>query len=62
MNILNAPTEMLKDMGYGEGYSYDHSLDNAFSGQDYFPSGMERESFYQPLHRGFEREIVKRLE
>ncbi len=61
MHILNAPTRMMKDMGYGEGYAYDHAADDAFSGQNYFPDGMERQQFYRPPDRGFEREINKRL-
>lgn len=61
MHILNAPTNMMKELGYGEGYAYDHECKGAFSGQNYFPEGMERESFYQPVERGFEREMKKRL-
>ena len=62
MHILNAPTKMMGDLGYGEGYEYDHEAENAFSGQNYFPDGMARENFYQPVQRGFEREIRKRLD
>ncbi len=59
--ILNAPTRLMKDLGYGEGYRYDHDAPAAFSGQDYFPEGMGRQQFYRPVERGFEREIAKRL-
>lgn len=62
MHILNAPTTMMKEMGYGKGYQYDHDAEDGFSGQDYFPDGLEREQYYQPAERGFEREIAKRLE
>jgi putative ATPase len=61
-HILNAPTRLMKDLGYGAGYAYDHAAEDAFSGQNYFPDGMERERFYQPRDRGFEREVAKRLE
>ena len=61
-HILNAPTKLMKDLGYGKGYAYDHDAEEGFSGQNYFPDGMEREQFYQPGERGFEREIGKRLE
>lgn len=62
MHILNAPTKMMKDLGYGSGYAYDHDTKDGFSGQNYFPDDMQRESYYQPKERGFEREMVKRLE
>lgn len=62
MHILNAPTKMMKEMGYGKGYQYDHDAEDGFSGQDYFPDGLEREEYYKPAERGFEREITKRLE
>ncbi|HEC00226.1 MAG TPA: replication-associated recombination protein A, partial [Sphingomonadales bacterium] len=62
MHILNAPTGMMKDMGYGKDYAYDHDTEHGFSGQDYFPDGLEREEFYRPFERGFEREIKKRLD
>jgi putative ATPase len=62
MHILNAPTRMMRDLGYGKGYAYDHDAPDGFSGQDYFPDGMKRQSFYRPVERGFEREIAKRLE
>ena len=61
-HILNAPTGLMKDLGYGAGYAYDHDAADGFSGQDYFPEEMARRSFYQPVARGFEREIAKRLE
>ena len=62
MHILNAPTKMMKDLGYGDGYAYDHDAENGFSGQNYFPDGMSRQRFYQPKERGFERDIQKRLD
>ena len=61
MHILNAPTRMMKDIGYGKGYAYDHSAEDGFSGQNYFPDGMPRTQFYRPVERGFEREVSKRL-
>jgi putative ATPase len=61
-HILNAPTRLMQDLGYGAGYAYDHEAEDAFSGQNYFPDGMPRQQFYQPRGRGFEREIAKRLE
>jgi len=61
-HILNAPTNLMKDLGYGAGYAYDHDADNGFSGQDYFPDEVGRQTFYRPVERGFEREISKRLE
>jgi len=60
-HILNAPTRMMKDLGYGRGYEYDHDTADGFSGQDYFPEEMPRPRFYDPPERGFEREIRKRL-
>ena len=62
MHILNAPTRLMRDLGYGRGYAYDHDTEAGFSGQNYFPDGMERQSFYRPTERGFEREVAKRLE
>ena len=53
---------MMKDLGYGKGYAYDHDAPDAFSGQNYFPEEMDRERFYRPVERGFEREISKRLD
>jgi putative ATPase len=61
-HILNAPTRLMKAEGYGAGYEYDHSTEEAFSGQDYFPEALGRQQFYDPPERGFEREIRKRLE
>ena len=58
---LNAPTSLMKDIGYGAGYAYDHDAPDAFSGQSYFPDDMTRRTFYAPVDRGFEREIAKRL-
>ena len=52
---------MMKDLGYGKGYRYDHDTEEGFSGQDYFPDAMSRESYYKPVERGFERELAKRL-
>jgi putative ATPase len=60
--ILNAPTKLMREQGYGEGYAYDHDQPDAFSGQDYWPEALGRQSFYRPVERGFEREIGKRLE
>jgi putative ATPase len=61
MHILNAPTRLMRDLGYGAGYVYDHTTEEGFSGQNYFPDGVPRQNFYQPGERGFEREIRKRL-
>jgi putative ATPase len=61
-HILNAPTKLMKTLGYGKGYEYDHAAEEAFSGQNYFPDGMARENYYAPKDAGFEREIRKRLE
>src|SRR6187455_3404563 len=61
-HILNAPTNLMQAQGYGEGYDYDHDAPEAFSGQDYFPEALGRQKFYDPVERGFEREIRKRLE
>ncbi|MEP1229343.1 MAG: replication-associated recombination protein A [Litorimonas sp.] len=61
-HILNAPTKMMKDIGYGEGYAYDHNTDLGFSGQNYFPDEMPREIFYNPAGRGREAAIKERLE
>lgn len=61
-HILNAPTKLMKDIGYGTGYAYDHDTEEGFSGQNYFPDDMPRASFYQPVERGFERDIKKRME
>lgn len=61
-HILNAPTKLMKDEGYSEGYLYDHDQPNGFSGQNYFPKDLGRKIFYEPVERGFEREIKKRLD
>jgi putative ATPase len=61
-HILNAPTKLMEDEGYSEGYEYDHDAEEGFSGQDYFPEQLGRQTFYEPVERGFEREIRKRLE
>lgn len=60
--ILNAPTKLMREEGYGEGYAYDHDAPDAFSGQDYWPEKLGRRHFYDPPDRGFEREIRKRLD
>ena len=61
-HILNAPTKLMEEEGYSEGYEYDHDNEEGFSGQDYFPEQLGRQTFYEPVERGFEREIKKRLE
>ncbi|GAB5449524.1 replication-associated recombination protein A [Gymnodinialimonas sp.] len=61
-NILNAPTSMMKDQGYGKGYEYDHDSEDGFSGANYFPETMSRPKFYDPKERGFERDLKKRVE
>ena len=61
-HILNAPTSLMKDLGYGDGYQYDHNTDEGFSGQDYFPEEMARANFYRPADRGFERDVKNRLD
>jgi putative ATPase len=60
-HILNAPTKLMRDQGYGDGYAYDHDAEDGFSGQNYFPDGMKRPEYYSPVERGFERELSKRL-
>ena len=60
--ILNAPTKLMKEQEYGSGYQYDHDQPEAFSGQNYFPDSIGRREFYQPVERGFEREVKKRLD
>ena len=62
MHILNAPTRLMKDLGYGDGYLYDHDTEEGFSGQNYFPRDMPRRAFYRPGEHGFERDIRERLE
>ena len=61
-HILNAPTRLMRELGYGRGYAYDHDAPERFSGQDYFPEGMARERYYQPTGEGEEAKIRKRLE
>lgn len=61
-HIRNAPTKLMKEQGYGEGYAYDHAAEDGFSGQNYFPDGMERPELYAPVERGFERDLKKRME
>ncbi len=61
-HILNAPTKLMKEIGYGAGYTYDHNADEGFSGADYWPEEMEAQKYYQPVERGFERKIRERLE
>jgi putative ATPase len=60
-HILNAPTRLMKDIGYGKGYAYDHDAEQGFSGQDYWPDGMEPQTFYQPADRGLEAKIRERI-
>ncbi len=61
-HILNAPTKLMSEQGYGEGYAYDHDAEDGFSGQNYFPEGVKRPVLYQPVERGFERELKRRTE
>ncbi|SEN23107.1 Recombination protein MgsA [Pseudorhodobacter antarcticus] len=61
-HILNAPTKLMKDIGYGADYAYDHNAEDGFSGQNYFPDGMKRPVWYAPPERGFERELKKRID
>lgn len=61
-HILNAPTKLMKSEGYGAGYAYDHDAEDGFSGQNYFPGTMKRPVLYQPVERGYERELKKRVE
>jgi len=60
-NILNAPTRLMKDIGYGKGYTYDHDAEGGFSGDDYWPEEMEPQTFYEPVERGFERQVKERI-
>jgi len=62
MHILNAPTKLMKNVGYGKGYAYDHDADDGFAGQDYWPEEMEPQAFYEPTDRGFEARVRERLE
>ena len=61
LNIVNAPTKLMKDIGYGKGYAYDHDAEDGFSGANYWPEGMRPEEFYQPVDRGFEAKVKERL-
>lgn len=61
-HILNAPTRLMRDQGFGQGYAYDHDQEDGFSGQDYFPETMRRHVFYNPVDRGFERDLKKRVD
>jgi putative ATPase len=61
MHILNAPTKLMKNVGYGKGYAYDHDADEAFSGHDYWPEGIEAQTFYEPTDRGFEAKVRERI-
>jgi putative ATPase len=60
-NILNAPTKLMKEVGYGKGYRYDHDAPEGFSGDNYWPDEMEPQTFYRPVDRGFEKKIAERL-
>ena len=60
-SILNAPTKLMKQIGYGEGYAYDHDADEGYSGADYWPEGMEPQTYYTPVERGFERQVAERI-
>ncbi|HEY7808642.1 MAG TPA: replication-associated recombination protein A [Croceibacterium sp.] len=61
-NILNAPTKLMKQIGYGKGYTYDHATEEGFSGDNYWPAEMEPQTYYEPVERGFERQVKERLE
>ncbi|MBY6139489.1 replication-associated recombination protein A [Leisingera daeponensis] len=61
-HILNAPTKLMSEQGYGDGYAYDHDAEDGFSGQNYFPDGVKRPVLYQPVERGFERELKRRVD
>jgi putative ATPase len=60
-SILNAPTRLMKDIGYGKGYAYDHNVEDGFSGSNYWPAEMEPQTFYEPVNRGFEAKVAERL-
>ncbi len=62
MNIVNAPTKLMKDVGYGEGYTYDHDAEDGFSGDNYWPEGMQEQTYYKPVERGFERKVRERID
>ncbi|MEN8933658.1 MAG: replication-associated recombination protein A, partial [Planktotalea arctica] len=61
-HIMNGAKDLMKDIGYGKDYAYDHDAEDGFSGQNYFPEGMERPAMYVPVERGFERDLKKRVE
>ncbi|MGB7405878.1 MAG: replication-associated recombination protein A, partial [Pacificimonas sp.] len=61
MNIVNAPTKLMKDIGYGAGYAYDHDAEDGFSGDDYWPDEMQPETYYRPTDRGLEKRIAERI-
>jgi len=61
-HILNAPTKLMSEQGYGSGYAYDHDAEDGFSGQNYFPDGVSRPNLYEPIERGFERDLQKRVQ
>ncbi|HMO65511.1 MAG TPA: replication-associated recombination protein A, partial [Verrucomicrobiota bacterium] len=61
-SILNAPTQLMKDIGHGAGYAYDHDAPDGFSGADYWPDGMAPQTYYRPVARGFERQVIERME
>jgi len=61
-HILNAPTKLMKEIGYGKGYAYDHESEDGFSGADYWPEGMDAQTYYRPVPRGFERQVIERME
>jgi putative ATPase len=61
-HIMNAPTKLMAEQGYGEGYAYDHDAEDGFSGQNYFPDGVKHPVLYQPVERGFERELKRRVD
>ena len=61
-HILNSPTKLMKDIGYGKGYAYDHDTADGFSGADYWPEGMTPQTYYRPAPRGFERQVIERIE
>ncbi len=61
-NILNAPTKLMKDIGYGKGYAYDHDTAEGYSGSNYWPEEMRPQTFYTPADRGFEKRIAERME
>jgi putative ATPase len=62
MNIVNAPTRLMKDIGYGKDYAYDHDAEDGFSGDNYWPDGLAPRTFYQPSERGFEKRLKERLD